>query len=71
MTAMTTPTYTNHIMSANTVEEVDVRLLKMEQHWVQTQSGPFPKKIQNTRADLRVAPVIQEAEAAHTMGALI
>ena len=43
--AMTTPTYTNHIASANTVEEVDIRLLEMEQHWVQTRSGPFPEKI--------------------------
>ena len=34
--AMTLPTYMNHIASANTVEEVNVRLLEMEQYWVQT-----------------------------------
>jgi hypothetical protein len=33
--ATTTPTYTNCIASANTVEEVNVRLLEIEQHWVQ------------------------------------
>ena len=33
-TSTTAPTYTNHVVSANTVEEVNVRLLKMKLHWV-------------------------------------
>lgn len=63
--ATTPPTYTNHIASANTVEEVDVRLLEMEQHWVQTRSGPFPEKIRNAMTDLRAALVIREEAARH------
>jgi hypothetical protein len=57
--ATTTPTYTNHI---NTVEQVDTRLLEMEQHWLQTWSSPFPKKIWNAMMDLRAALVIWEEE---------
>jgi len=62
--ATTTPVYTNHIVSANTVEQVDTRLLEMEQHWLQTRSGPFPEKIRNAMTDLRAALVIREEEAA-------
>jgi predicted RNase H-like HicB family nuclease len=58
MAVTTTPTYTNCITSANTVEEVNIRLFEMEQHWVQTQSNPFPKKKKNAMTDLRVALVI-------------
>ena len=61
--AKTTPAYTNHIVSANTVEQVNTRLLEMEQHWLQTQSGPFPEKIRNAMMDFRAALVIREEEA--------
>ena len=40
-----TPMYMNKVVSANAVEAVNIRLLEMEQYWVETQSGPFPKNI--------------------------
>jgi len=67
----TTPTYTYPIGSANTVAQVDIRLLEMEQNWVQTRAGPFPEGIQNTMMDLRAALVIQEEEAARGMDSLL
>ena len=44
-TAPLSAPYTYTIALSNTVEQLDIRLLKMEQNWVQTQMGPFPKKL--------------------------
>ena len=50
--------------SANTVVQVNIRLLEMEQNWVQTWAGPFLEGIWNAMMDLRAALVIRE-EATH------
>ena len=39
------PTYIHPIASSNTVEQLDVRLLAMEQNWAQTRMGLFPEKL--------------------------
>lgn len=39
----------------NTVEKLDEKLARMEQHWAETQSGPFPEGVRNAIADLRVS----------------
>jgi hypothetical protein len=62
----TTPAYTYPVASANTVAQVDIRLLEMEQNWVQTRAGPFPEGIRNTVMDLRAALVIREEAARGT-----
>ena len=39
----TSPALTEDNM--NTVEKVDVELLRMEKNWAETRSGPFPEGI--------------------------
>jgi hypothetical protein len=39
----------------NTVEKVDAKLLRMEQYWAESRSGPFPEGIQNTIMALRTS----------------
>jgi hypothetical protein len=67
----TTPTYTHPIASANTVAQVDIRLLKMEQNWVQTHAGPFPEGIRNSMMNLWAALIIREEEAARGADSLL
>jgi hypothetical protein len=55
-------TYIHPIASSNTVEQLDIRLLVMEQNWAQTQTGPFHEKLRNMVGDLRDALMIQEEE---------
>jgi hypothetical protein len=46
----------------NTVEKVDAKLLRMEQYWAESRSGPFPEGIQNAMADLRALLEKQDTE---------
>ena len=48
----------------DTVEQVDARLLRMEQYWAESRSSPFPKSIRSAVADLRLAVERRETEAA-------
>jgi len=46
----TSPAITEDDM--NTVEKIDTKLARMEQHWAKTRSGPFPEGVRNVIADL-------------------
>jgi len=49
-----TPTPATNAALANwTVEEIDAKLLSMEEQWSQTKSGPFPVAIRTSMMDLR------------------
>lgn len=54
----------------DTVKKVNAKLLHMEQYWAEFQSGPFPKGIQNSGAELR-AVVEKEEEDAAQVAALL
>src|SRR5882762_1441959 len=49
----------------NTVEKLDEKLARMEQHWAETRSGPFPEGVRNAIADLR-ASLERDTETAPT-----
>jgi hypothetical protein len=49
----------------NTVEKLDEKLACIEQHWAETQSGPFPEGVRNAIADLR-ASLERDTETAPT-----
>ena len=57
-TTIPAPTYIHPIASSNTVEQLDIRLLTMEQNWAQTRMGAFPKKLRNMVGHLRDALTI-------------
>ena len=50
--------------NGDTVEQVDAKLLRMEQHWAESRSSPFPESIRSAIADLRLAVERKETEAA-------
>jgi hypothetical protein len=70
-TIIPAPTYMHPIASSNTVEQLDIRLLAMEQNWAQTRTGPFPEKLRNMVGDLRDALAIREEETMREADALI
>ena len=49
----------------NTVKKLDEKLARMEQHWAETRSGPFPEGVRNAIADLR-ASLERDTETAPT-----
>jgi hypothetical protein len=61
-TATSTPQATND--DIDTVEKADVGLLRMEQHWAESRSGPFPEGIRDAMAHLRAELERREVEAA-------
>ena len=68
----TAPKYTETAMlpaqpasdNGETVEQVNTKLLHMEQYWAKSQSSLFPKSIRSMVADLRLAVERRETEAA-------
>jgi hypothetical protein len=50
--------------NGDTVEQVDAKLLRMEQYWAESRSSPFPESIRSAIADLRLAVERKETEAA-------
>jgi hypothetical protein len=50
--------------------QLNVRLLVMQKTWVQTQSGPFPKRLHSALMDLQAALEIEKAETV-TIEALV
>jgi len=50
--------------NGDTVEQVDAKLLCMEQYWAKSRSSPFPESIRSAIADLRLAVEKREREAA-------
>jgi hypothetical protein len=71
LTPMHTDTATSPAKDCDTVEKVDVKLLRMQEYWAESRSEPFPQGIQDTIADLRAAlekqnketPTISESDA--------
>ena len=49
----------------NTVKKLDEKLACIEQHWAETQLGPFPEGVRNAIADLR-ASLERDTETAPT-----
>jgi hypothetical protein len=70
-TTIPAPTYIHPIASSNTVEQLDIRLLAMEQNWAETQTGLFPEKLRNMVGDLRNALAIREEETMREADTLI
>ena len=50
--------------NGDTVEQVDAKLLRMEQHWAESRSSPFPESIRSAIVELRLAVERRETEAA-------
>ena len=48
----------------NTVEQVDARLLRMEQYWAESRASPFPESIRSAIANLRLAVERRDTDAA-------